>query len=360
MLTTGGPPAFTGLDLLACATLVAAPDGRILYANTALETLLSLSRRALLGQFLADALPGNPALQELLIQAAEHQFDNKRLDLVLQLTGREPLQVHATVVALEEPELGALFEFREIEQQLKFDREARFLEQGQASRELIRNLAHEIKNPLGGIRGAAQLLELEIAEDPRAQAWREYTQVMIKEADRLQSLVDRLLAPHRKPQMVSEVNIHEVCERVRSVLLAEFPAGLSIERDYDISLPDFPGDKEQLIQALLNIAHNAAQALQERMAVGDAQIILRTRVARNITVVRERTRLALDLHVIDNGPGIPEALRERIFFPLVSGRPGGSGLGLSLAQTFVQQHRGVIECTSRPGLTDFRLLLPLA
>jgi two-component system nitrogen regulation sensor histidine kinase GlnL len=160
--------------------------------------------------------------------------------------------------------------------------------------------------------------------------------------------------------MVAAINVHEVCERVRSILLAEFPAGLEIERDYDTSLPDFTGDKEQLIQALLNIAHNAAQALAEQIECGTAKIILRTRVARNITLVRERTRLALDLHVIDNGPGVPEELRDRIFFPLVSGRPGGSGLGLSLAQTFIQQHRGTIECSSKPGYTDFRILLPLA
>lgn len=352
--------AFAGLDLLASAVLVVAPDGNILFANTALEDLWSLSRRHLLGLTLSEALPANPLLQELLVQASLRTFDNKRLDLTLEFLHREALQVHATVVALEDPGWAALFEFREIEQQLKFDREARFIEQGQASRELIRNLAHEIKNPLGGIRGAAQLLELEIEQGERAQELREYTQVMIKEADRLQSLVDRLLAPHRRPQIVAALNMHEVCERVRSVLLAEFPSGLVIERDYDISLPDFVGDKEQLIQALLNIAHNAAQALADQMEHGSAKIILRTRIARNITLVRERTRLALDLHVIDNGPGIPDELRDRIFFPLVSGRPGGSGLGLSLAQTFIQQHRGVIECSSKPGYTDFRILLPLA
>ncbi|MFN7538071.1 MAG: nitrogen regulation protein NR(II) [Burkholderiales bacterium] len=360
MQSDGRKAAFAGLDLLACAVLVVAPDSRILFANTALEDLWSLSRRNLLGLTLAEAFPANPLLDQLLLQARQRSFDNKRLDLTLDFLHREALQLHATIVALEEPGLAALFEFREIEQQLKFDREARFIEQGQASRELIRNLAHEIKNPLGGIRGAAQLLELEIVDDKRAQELREYTQVMIKEADRLQSLVDRLLAPHRRPQMVAAINVHEVCERVRSVLLAEFPAGLEIERDYDTSLPDFTGDKEQLIQALLNIAHNAAQALAEQIECGTAKITLRTRIARNITLVRERTRLALDLHVIDNGPGVPEELRDRIFFPLVSGRPGGSGLGLSLAQTFIQQHRGTIECSSKPGYTDFRILLPLA
>jgi two-component system nitrogen regulation sensor histidine kinase GlnL len=187
----------------------------------------------------------------------------------------------------------------------------------------------------------------------------EYTQVIVQEADRLQALVDRLLAPHRKPHVVSDVNIHEVCERVRALIQAEFPRGLAIERDYDISIPDFRGDREQLIQAVLNIAHNAAQALGERIADGDAQILLRTRIARQVTLGKQRYRLALDLHIEDNGPGVPESIRDRIFYPLVSGRDGGSGLGLTLAQTFVQQHLGTIECESEPGKTIFKIVIPL-
>jgi two-component system nitrogen regulation sensor histidine kinase GlnL len=158
---------------------------------------------------------------------------------------------------------------------------------------------------------------------------------------------------------VSDVNIHEVCERVRALILAEFPRGLKVERDYDISIPDFRGDREQLIQAVLNIAHNAAQALSERIEVGDAVIGLRTRVARQATLSKQRFRLALELHILDNGPGIPDSIRDRIFYPLVSGRDGGSGLGLTLAQTFVQQHQGTVECESVPGNTNFKILIPL-
>jgi two-component system nitrogen regulation sensor histidine kinase GlnL len=150
-----------------------------------------------------------------------------------------------------------------------------------------------------------------------------------------------------------------VCERVRSLILAEFPKGLRVVRDYDTSIPEFRGDREQLIQAVLNIAHNAAQALQEKTAAGEAEIVLRTRVSRQVTFGKQRYRLALELHVIDNGPGIPEEIKERLFFPLVSGRDGGSGLGLNLAQTFVQQHHGLIECDSEPGRTDFKILIPL-
>jgi two-component system nitrogen regulation sensor histidine kinase GlnL len=187
----------------------------------------------------------------------------------------------------------------------------------------------------------------------------EYTQVIIREADRLQTLVDRLLAPHRRPHMVGDVNIHEVCERVRSLIVAEFPKGLRVMRDYDISIPEFRGDVEQLIQTVLNIAHNACQALAERMAQGEAELTFRTRIARQVTFGKMRYRLALELHVIDNGPGVPDSIKDRIFYPLVSGRDGGSGLGLTLAQTFVQQHHGQIEVDSQPGRTDFKILIPL-
>jgi two-component system nitrogen regulation sensor histidine kinase GlnL len=244
----------------------------------------------------------------------------------------------------------------EIEQQTRQDREQRHHGLTQANKELVRNLAHEIKNPLGGLRGAAQLLAMELGDK---EPLLEYTQVIIHEADRLQALVDRLLAPHRRAAMVGDVNIHEVCERVRSLIVAEFPRGLAVQRDFDVSIPEFRGDREQLIQAVLNIAQNAAQALADRIAAGDAELTLRTRIARQVTLGRTRWRLALELHVEDNGPGVPEDLRERIFQPLVSGREGGSGLGLTLALSHVQQHQGTIECESVPGRTVFKVLIPL-
>jgi two-component system, NtrC family, nitrogen regulation sensor histidine kinase GlnL len=155
------------------------------------------------------------------------------------------------------------------------------------------------------------------------------------------------------------VNIHEVCERVRSLIMAEFPRGLRVIRDYDTSIPEFRGDREQLIQTVLNIAHNACQALGERIVATDAQLTFRTRITRQVTFGKQRYRLALELHVIDNGPGVPDSIKDRIFYPLVSGREGGSGLGLTLAQTFVQQHHGLIEVDSMPGRTDFKILIPL-
>jgi two-component system nitrogen regulation sensor histidine kinase GlnL len=351
-------PSLDGLDLLASAVIILDAKGGIVYANAAAENLLESSFKVLSQQKLSELFLNGKELTALFYQAIEHQFADKRLDLVLERANREPLQVHTIVTPLDSLDMPVLLELRENVQQLKLDREERMFDQSQANKELIRNLAHEIKNPLGGIRGAAQLLELELPER-HLKELREYTQVIIKEADRLQTLVDRLLAPHRHPHIVGDVNIHEVCERVRSLVMAEFPQGLTIKRDYDLSIPEFRGDKEQLIQAVLNIVHNAAQALADRIRAGDAELILRTRVSRQVTLSKVRYRLALDLHIIDNGPGIPPDIQDRIFYPLVSGREGGSGLGLTLAQTFVHQHMGVIECDSRPGCTDFRILIPL-
>ena len=348
-----------GLDLLASAVLVLDVQGRITFANAAAESLLESSFKLLHNQRMADLFVNGDKLATIFAQAQQHQFYEKREDLFLERAGgRLPLQVNMIVTILGDPENPLLIELRENDQQIKLDREERLLDQTQANKELIRNLAHEIKNPLGGIRGAAQLLEMELP-DRHLKEFREYTQVIIKESDRLQTLVDRLLAPHRRPHIVGDVNIHEVFERVRSLIMAEFPHGLAIKRDYDLSLPEFRGDKEQLIQAVLNIAHNAAQALASRRELGDAEIIFRSRILRSVTIAKVRYRLALDLHIIDNGPGIPAELKDRIFYPLVSGREGGSGLGLTLAQTFIQQHRGVIECDSRPGHTDFHILIAL-
>jgi len=324
--------------------------GGVVFLNQAAEQLLEVSQRFVAGQAFAGLFVQGGAIDQLCAEARSGAFEEKRTDLVLARAGHEPQELSVTALVLHDGPGALLLELRERDQRWRADREARLLESSRANRELMRNLAHEIRNPLGGLRGAAQLLESEL-DSP---ALREYTQVIIKEADRLRDLLDRLLAPQRHPRIVGEVNIHEVCERVRSVVLAEFPLGLVIARDYDASLPEFRGDREQLIQVLLNLVRNAAQALQ-----GRGEILLRTRIARQATIAGRRWKLALDLHVIDNGPGVPEEIADRIFFPLVSGRDGGSGLGLTLAQTFVQQHGGLIECESRPGHTDFRILLPL-
>jgi len=344
---------FQSFDLLATLVAVVQSDGAVLFANSALEDALGTSRRTIEGAKLPDCFTEPHILQNALEGAGSNEFAALRYDAWLKRLNHDPLPVHVIVAQTERPG-EIIVELLPLEQQAKQDREERLIDQAQTNKELIRNLAHEIKNPLGGIRGAAQLLQLEIDA-----SLTEYTQVIIHEADRLQTLVDRLLAPHRRPHVVGDVNIHEVCERVRSLILAEFPRGLKVVREYDISIPEFRGDREQLIQAVLNIAHNACQALSERIAAGDAQLVFRTRIARQVTFGKQRYRLALELHVIDNGPGVPDSIKDRIFYPLVSGREGGSGLGLTLAQTFVQQHHGLIECDSVPGRTDFKILIPL-
>ena len=345
---------FQAFDLLATLVAVVRVDGRVVFANAALEDAIGTSRRTIEGSQFADFFAEPQTLRNALEGAGSNEFAALRYDAWLKRLNHDPVPVHVIVAQTDRP-AEVIIELLPLEQQAKQDREERLIDQAQANKELIRNLAHEIKNPLGGIRGAAQLLQMEV----ESRDLIEYTQVIIHEADRLQTLVDRLLAPHRRPHVVGDVNIHEVCERVRSLILAEFPRGLRVVRDYDTSIPEFRGDREQLIQAVLNISHNAAQALADRVAAGDAQIIFRSRIARQVTFGKQRYRLALELHVIDNGPGVPDSIKDRIFYPLVSGREGGSGLGLTLAQTFVQQHHGLIECDSVPGRTDFKILIPL-
>ncbi|WP_332670112.1 nitrogen regulation protein NR(II) [Aromatoleum sp.] len=343
---SSGP--FSGLDLLSSAVVLVDDRLVIRYLNAGAENLFAVSHRRLLGMPLSTLLGEPTGLAAALDNALRQNWSYTGQDLKIARQNADPLHLDCTVSPAHAAGVRLLLEFRPIDAQLRVAREEQLLQQQQANRELIRNLAHEIKNPLGGIRGSAQLLERELA-DPQL---REYTEVIIAEADRLQELMNRLLTSHCMMRP-GQLNIHDVLERVRRLILAEFP-DLEIRRDYDTSLPEFTADREQLIQAILNIVRNAAQAMQ-----GHGEIRLRTRVARQVTLAKRRFKLALELQVIDNGPGIPEEIRDKIFYPLVSGREGGSGLGLSLAQSFVEQHQGMIEVDSRPGQTCFSILLPI-
>jgi two-component system nitrogen regulation sensor histidine kinase GlnL len=340
--------SYPGLELLSTAVLMLDESLQVTFANPAAETLFAQGRSHLIGAAFDRAFPGNENFVQRLGQALDAETGFNDNDLLLEVEGY-PVHLHCVITPIEAGEARLVLEFRELEQQLKIAREAKILEQQEANRELIRNLAHEIKNPLGGIRGAAQLLERELG----SPELREFTQVIVKETDRLQSLMNRLLTPSRLPR-VEPINIHEVMERVRTLLLAEFPGTLTIRRDYDTSLPDLTGDKEQLIQAILNVARNAAQA-----TLGEGEIRFITRIARQVTIARNRHRHAIAVSVEDDGPGVAKELADRIFYPLVSGREGGTGLGLSLAQSFVSQHQGLIEFSSVPGRTRFTILLPV-
>lgn len=341
---------YAGLDLLSTAVIVLDRSFVLKYANPAAETMFAFSQKNALGQPCArlfSAHADNAALFAMLNQVVKHDAGFSENELTLETAAATVLHTACTAAPVEGQRLT--LEFHQQDQQMKIVREEKILEHQQLNRELIRNLAHEIKNPLGGIRGSAQLLEREL---PQSEL-KEYTQVIVQEADRLQALMDRLLTPHRLPTLVS-LNIHEVLERVRSLMLAEFPDGISVFRDYDTSLPELIGEKEQLIQALLNVARNAAQSMKGR---GEIRVV--TRIARQVTLARVRYRYAIMIDIIDNGPGVARSLQDKIFYPLVSGRDGGTGLGLSIAQDLVNQHQGIIEFDSVAGQTRFTVLLPV-
>ncbi len=379
--------ALAGLDLLATAIVIVDRELIVRFVNPAAENLFELSSKSFVGTTIAEIFEHDRVLGAAIDYACANNCSYTEHALKIGAPGHAKLHLSCTLspvdiegwiagwqeradsLVVQPPDCGEramtpapangrsanvlqgflLLEFRHIDQQIRIEREERLHDQSQANRELIRNLAHEIKNPLGGIRGAAQLLDHEL-ERPGLH---EYTQVIMKEADRLQSLMDRLLTPHRLPQP-APLNMHEVLERVRSLILAEYPQGIAIRRDYDTSVPLLKGDKEQMIQIVLNIARNAAQAMR-----GSGQLTFRTRIARQVTLARKRYKHALEVRINDTGPGIAEDMRERVFYPLVSGREGGSGLGLTLAQTFVTQHGGTITFDSQPGDTTFTLLLPI-
>ncbi len=346
-----GMPDFPDITLeyLATAVILLDENSHINYLNPAAEHLFDVSGNNLLGHPLQQAFTDTEQLASAMQQAIRDNASYIEHDLTLGTPAHDKLHLYCAVTPLQLDGPRLLLEFHPMDRPLKLAREEQMLDQTQASRLLLRNLAHEIKNPLGGIRGAAQLLEQEL-EKP---SLREYTQVIVQEADRLRALMEKLLAPQNASHY-SAFNIHEVLERVRSIVLAEMSNDLEIQRDYDTSLPALIGDKEQLIQAMLNIVRNAAQAMH-----GNGTITLRSRIARQVTLVKRRHRLAVMVQIIDNGPGIPPELQDKIFYPLVSGRADGHGLGLTLAQDFVNQHHGAIEFDSEPGRTCFTILLPL-
>jgi len=352
------PTSFSGLEHLATAVILLNKSRSVIYANPGAEVVFALSAKQISGLPLSQVFPGCEILHAAVEDAIENHSPFREHEFIITTLRQNSLAVTCTVTPVDLDPACLVLEFQQMDQQLRIAREERMLIQQQANAELLRNLAHEIRNPLGGLRGAAQLLEHELPQ----VSLREYTQVIIKEADRLQSLMDRLLVPHRVPKY-EPTNIHEVLERVRSLLLAESPKGMVVQRDYDTSLPELIGDREKLIQAVLNIARNAVQAMQNQEQRGGQQaqhqITLRTRAERQVTLAKKRYRAAIKLQIIDNGPGIPAEIRDRIFYPLVSGREGGSGLGLTLAQTFITQHHGMIECESRAGHTCFTILLPI-
>jgi two-component system nitrogen regulation sensor histidine kinase GlnL len=330
-------------------TAVVVLDDALLIAqmNTAAESLLGVSARRVSGRAIGEFVHPSAELVALCQRALATGLTFGLHELTARV-GDHEVVLDCRAAPLEH-ERFLLLELFDTERDRKVRREAALVAQQQLSRRIVRQLAHEVKNPLGGLRGAAQLLERQLPEpDLRA-----YTRVIIEEADRLASLVDGILHAGGAPKL-EELNLHRVTEHVAQLIEAEKPAGVELVRDYDPSLPPLQGDRSQLIQAFLNIARNALQAVGER-----GRLIFRTRALSNFTLGGEPHRLVLSAEVEDSGPGIPEELKETIFYPLVTGKPTGTGLGLTIAQDLVARHGGLIEFTSQPGRTVFQLRLPV-
>lgn len=343
------------LEHLRTGVLLLDTDLILRYLNPAAEMLLSTSAARAVGQPLPDYFFDDQDVRAALRECIDKGHPFTRREARLAPGPGQEITVDYSISQLNEPgqPVGLLVEMQSLDRLLRISREEGLIHAHHATRALVRGVAHELKNPLGGIRGAAQLLERALPEEDL----KEYTGVIITEADRLRNLADRMLGPRRLPDM-RPVNIHECLEHVRQLLLAEYSEGVPIQRDYDPSLPEIHGDRDQLIQVLLNLMRNAVQVLLEQHVEGPV-IRLRTRVLRQFTIGAERHRLVARIDVEDNGPGVPGDLQETLFYPMVSGRAAGSGLGLSIAQSIVSQHHGLIECESEPGKTVFTLLLPV-
>ena len=324
-----------------------------IYANVAAQDVLAFSLNQARGRPFTDFLHDSNGLRAILRRALEsgEGIADRELTVRPAATPRETRTLDVTITPIEGEITGThlLLELADATQRQRISRENDLLARLDGSRLMIRQLAHEIKNPLGGLRGAAQLLERELP----AAGLKEYTQVIIGEADRLAALVDSIAGPTRPPQKTL-FNVHEVCEHVYRLLRAEAGGDVTIERDYDPSLPPAMLDRHQIIQALLNVARNAMQAL-----AGRGRIVLRTRAMTNVSIGSARHRLVASVQVQDDGPGVPAELRSSLFYPLVTGRPDGTGLGLAVAQELVCRNGGLVEFDSEPGRTIFTVLLPL-
>ena len=339
------------VENLTTAVVVADAALRVRAVNPAGEILFELSAKQMVGQALERLWPQTASLAGLFADILQSAHSFTRRGLPLPLPGREVLVDMTVTAILPGVESGVreavlLFELNQVDRLRRLAHEEELVDRHLAQRAVVRGLAHEIKNPLGGLRGAAQLLERKLSDSER-----EYTRIIIREADRLQGLVDRLAGPTR-PYLPVQVNIHQVLEHVRSLILAEVGEGFVLRRDYDPSIPEFAGDPDQLVQAVLNLVRNAVQAPSHL-------IVLRSRIERQFTIGQRRHKLVLRAEVEDDGPGVPQSLRDTLFYPMVTGHAAGTGLGLSIAQDIARRHGGLIEYTSRPARTVFTLFLPL-
>lgn len=340
------------LEALAGAIVVLDETLCVIYMNTAAEMLSSQSQQRAQGTAIGQLFTSVSLSKQLQTTLGSHEPHAIRGHQVLLIDG-ESITIDCVVTPMQyEGKVSLLLELQRVDRQLRIVREEQLLHQQQAVHELVRGIAHEIKNPLGGLRGAAQLLELELQDS----GLKEYTQIIVSEADRLKNLVDGMLGPGKLPNPDS-VNIHEVLEHVYQLVKIDAAGDVGFIRDYDPSIPEFMGDRDQLVQVCLNIVNNAVRAVRHYEAA--STVWLRTRVLRQFTINQQRHRLVLRVEICDDGEGVPEALRDKIFLPMVSGHEDGSGLGLSIAQSLLRRHGGLIQCDSEVGRTCFYLLIPL-
>ncbi|GLQ33500.1 nitrogen regulation protein NR(II) [Litoribrevibacter albus] len=343
------------LDNLNTSVLELTADLTISYMNPAAEMLLQVSANRMDNVHISSLFLEDEDNLELLELAVKRGHPFTKRETTLHLPTREPITLDYIVTPITElhSQTFLIMELQPRDRLIRISREEEIMAKQATTQVLVRGLAHEVKNPLGGIRGAAQLLEREL-NDPQLA---EFTNVIIEETDRLRNLVDKMLGPRKLPERI-ETNIHEIIERVCTLIEVETKGSVKLIRDYDPSIPEFLADPSQLIQAILNISRNAMQALQENH-IDSPSICFKTRALRQFTIGAQRHRLVCQLDIIDNGPGIPEDILENIFYPMISGRAEGTGLGLSISQSIITQHEGLIECKSEPGKTAFTIYLPL-
>lgn len=343
------------LDNLKTAILLISPDLTISYINDAAESLLEVSGARVLGESVRQMFIELNADNGSLFNAIENTHAFTKRETKIQLSNRNIITVDCSVTPVYDGNnvVSMIMELQPLDRLLRISREKGLLAAQESSQTLVRGMAHEIKNPLGGLRGAAQLLAKQLTSDDLL----DYTDVIIEEADRLSNLVDRMLGSNTLLD-IKNINIHEILERVKSLVDAETGGIIDIKRDYDPSTPEIAGDKEQLIQAVLNIARNAMQVLQSNQ-IENPTITFTTRTLRQFTIGPERYRLVCKVEIIDNGPGIPEELLNTLFLPMVSGRADGTGLGLAISQSIINHHHGLIECNSEEGTTTFTLYIPI-
>ncbi|MEH6557965.1 MAG: nitrogen regulation protein NR(II) [Oceanicoccus sp.] len=344
------------LDNLQTAILLINPDLSVRYINSSAEALMKISGNRVVGEPISALFKEEEQDQLILLDALNNTSAFTKRETQLQLADGRTITADCAVTPVFSGDIvtALIMELQPLDRLLRISREEGMLSSQQNSQALIRGLAHEIKNPLGGLRGAAQLLAKELPDESLT----DYTNIIIEEADRLSNLVNRMLGSHNLMK-IHPVNIHEVLERAKNLIDAETAGSIHIARDYDPSIPDINGDKERLIQAILNIVRNAMQSLLVHDENSTPTITLKTRALRQFTIGPKRHRLVCKVDIIDNGPGIPDDIAETIFLPMVSGRADGTGLGLSISQSIITHHQGLIECNSEPGRTVFTLFIPL-